>query len=167
MIPMVLLKFSFELTGVILFLILTTPLPRIFFWITTSIADADAMVSNSVSLFLVIGITTSISGPIYLPNEPPGNSHDLINSFRKMYFAKFYVSQGIVNKNFSFFFCFVVSNIKKFFGSKIFLSCSQFCSSVIFLQQIWICLVDYLLVQLLLLYKSPSFIRLWSSPEEF
>lgn len=120
MIPMVLLKFSFELTGVILFLILTTPLPRIFFWITTSIADADAMVTNSVSLFLVIGITTSISGPIYLPNEPPGNSHDLINSFRKMYFAKFYVSQGIVNKNFSF--CFVLllvilrnSSVQKFF----------------------------------------------------
>lgn len=120
MIPMVLLKFSFELTGVILFLILTTPLPRIFFWITTSIADADAMVSNSVSLFLVIGITTSISGPIYLPNEPPGNSHDLINSFRKMYFAKFYVSQGIVNKNFSFFFVLLLvilrnSSVQKFF----------------------------------------------------
>lgn len=120
MIPMVLLKFSFELTGVILFLILTTPLPRIFFWITTSIADADAMVTNSVSLFLVIGITTSISGPIYLPNEPPGNSHDLINSFRKMYFAKFYVSQGIVNKNFSFFFVLLLvilrnSSVQKFF----------------------------------------------------
>lgn len=120
MIPMVLLKFSFELTGVILFLILTTPLPRILFWITTSIADADAMVTNSVSLFLVIGITTSISGPIYLPNEPPGNSHDLINSFRKMYFAKFYVSQGIVNKNFSFFFVLLLvilrnSSVQKFF----------------------------------------------------
>lgn len=120
MIPMVLLKFSFELTGVILFLILTTPLPRIFFWITTSIADADAMVTNSVSLFLVIGITTSISGPIYLPNEPPDNSHDLINSFRKMYFAKFYVSQGIVNKNFSFFFVLLLvilrnSSVQKFF----------------------------------------------------
>lgn len=120
MIPMVLLKFSFELTGVILFLILTTPLPRIFFWITTSIADADAMVTSSVSLFLVIGITTSISGPIYLPNEPPGNSHDLINSFRKMYFAKFYVSQGIVNKNFSFFFVLLLvilrnSSVQKFF----------------------------------------------------
>lgn len=120
MIPMVLLKFSFELTGVILFLILTTPLPRIFFWITTSIADADAMVTNSVSLFLVIGITTSISGPIYLPNEPPGNSHDLINSFRKMYFAKFYVSQGIVNKNFSFLFVLLLvilrnSSVQKFF----------------------------------------------------
>lgn len=120
MIPMVLLKFWFELTGVILFLILTTPLPRIFFWITTSIADADAMVTNSVSLFLVIGITTSISGPIYLPNEPPGNSHDLINSFRKMYFAKFYVSQGIVNKNFSFFFVLLLvilrnSSVQKFF----------------------------------------------------
>lgn len=120
MIPMVLLKFSFELTGVILFLILTTPLQRIFCWITTSIADADAMVTNEVSLFLVIGITTSISGPIYLPNEPPGNSHDLINSFRKMYFAKFYVSQGIVNKNFSFFFVLLLvilrnSLVQKFF----------------------------------------------------
>lgn len=120
MIPMVLLKFSFELTGVILFLILTTPLPRIFFWITTSIADADAMVTNEVSLFLVIGITTSISGPIYLPNDQPGNSPDLINSFRKMYFAKFYVSQGIVNKNFSFFFVLLLvilrnSLVQKFF----------------------------------------------------
>ena len=78
------------------------------------------MVTNSVSLFLVIGITTSTSGPIYLPNEPPGNSHDLINSFRKMYFAKFYVSQGIVNKNFSFFFVLLLvilrnSSVQKFF----------------------------------------------------
>lgn len=64
------------------------------------------MVTNEVSLFLVIGITTSISGPIYLPNDQPGNSPDLINSFRKMYFAKFYVSQDIVSKNISFFFLF-------------------------------------------------------------
>lgn len=64
------------------------------------------MVTNEVSLFLVIGITTSISGPIYLPNDATGNSPDLINSFRKMYFAKFYVSQDIVSKNISFFLLF-------------------------------------------------------------
>lgn len=64
---------SFEMTKVVPFTTLTTPLPHNFLWIASSIAEANAIVSNGCSTFLAKGMGTFINSRANLSNKVPRN----------------------------------------------------------------------------------------------
>ena len=61
------------MTKVIPFRALTTPPPRIFFWVTLPIAEADAIVANGAKTFLAKGTAISINGSTNFPNKVTRN----------------------------------------------------------------------------------------------
>ena len=67
---------SFEMTKVVPFSTLTTPLPHNFLWIASSIAEADAIVANRSSTFLAKGMGTFINSRANLSNKVPRNPPD-------------------------------------------------------------------------------------------
>ena len=54
------------------------PEPCIFFWITASIAEAAAVISNGTKILFAKGTATFINWPINLLNNDPKNPPDNI-----------------------------------------------------------------------------------------
>ena len=67
---------SFQMTKVIPFSALTTPRLRIFLWIASSIAEADAIAANGAKRFLAKRTATFINGPANLPDKAPRSPPD-------------------------------------------------------------------------------------------